>query len=214
MEKTTRKKNAAHNTRKKVAVTAVGVIAACSLAVAAAAPVPAVLFSGAEQAPAAQVAVKDGARRTRSSASLTLKEKLRARFLGQPSVLRGLALLPFWAVGKILITLFSALRTALAPVWQVLLGVLLNALLLFGLFAVVYKLLFPKKKLRELLTRRNILLLAGGSLLLAAADAVLRAFWEDYRPISIAVKLALALGVLALLSWRIFGKRAPQAKPA
>ena len=213
MDKRMNKPKSAKHTKRKVAATAAGVVAACSLAVAAVAPTPAELFEGAAQTSAAQVSLINS-RRAGKSASLTPKEKLRARFLGQPSILRGLALLPFWAVGKVLITLFSALGTALAPVWQIVLGVLLNALLLFGLFAVVYKLLFPKKKLRELLTRRNILLLAGGSLLLAAADAVLRTFWEDYRPISIAVKLALALGVLALLSWRLFGRRAPQARPA
>ena len=213
MEKPVTKKPAVHGKRKKAAAAAAGVVAACSVAIAAAAPSPCELFGGVEQAPAAQVALKNE-RRTAKPASTTLAERLRARFLSAPSVLRGLALLPFWAAGKALLTLLSALFSALSPVWQVLLSVLLNALLLFGLFMPVYKLLFPKKKLRELFTRRNILLLAGGSLLLAAADAVLRTFWEDYRPISIAVKLALALGVLALLSWRLFGRRAPQARPA
>ena len=213
MEKPVTKKPAVHGKRKKVATAAAGVVAACSLAVAVAAPSPCELFGGVEQAPAAQVALENE-RRTSKPASPTLAERLRARFLSAPSVLRGLALLPFWAAGKALLTLLSALFSALSPVWQVLLSVLLNALLLFGLFMLVYKLLFPKKKLRDLLTKRNILLLAGGSLLLAAADAALSAFWKDYRPVSIAVKLAFALGVLILLSWRIFGKRKPRPQPA
>ena len=196
--------------KKKAAAAAAGIVAACSLAVASAAPSAAELFNGAEQTPAAQFAASSSDRRVRRPAPPTFAARLRARFLSAPSVLRGVVLLPFWAAGKTLIALFSLLGTALAPVWQILLGVLLNALLLFGLFALVYKLLFPNKKLRELLTKRNILLLAGGSLLLAAADAVLRTFWEDYRPVSIAVKLILALGVLILLSWRIFGRRRSQ----
>lgn len=123
-------------------------------------------------------------------------------------------LLPFWAAGKALSALFSLLFAALSPVWQVLFGVLLNALVLFGLFALVYKLLFPNKRLRSLFTKRNIILLTIGSLVLAAADAVLRSFWEDYRPISIAIKLILALAVLVLLCWRIFGKCKPRPAPA
>ena len=198
--------------RRKAAATAAGVVAAFSMAVASVAPVSDELFSGAPQAPSVQTA--DDGQRARKTAAPTLAERLRALFFKQPSVVRGLVLLPFWAAGKTLLTLASALLTALAPVWQILLGVLLNALLLFGLFALVYKLLFPNKKLRDLFKKRNVLLLTGGSLLLAAADAVLRAFWEDYRPVSIAVKLVLALGVLILLCWRIFGRRKPQPKPA
>ena len=85
----------------------------------------------------------------------------------------------------------------------------MNAALLFGVFALVYKLLFPNKRLKDLFTKRNILLLAIGSLTLSVADAVLRIFWEDYRPVSVAIKLIAGLIVLALLCWRIFGKRAP-----
>jgi len=40
---------------------------------------------------------------------------------------------------------------------------------------------------------------------------VLRTYWEDYRPISIAIKLGVGLLVLALLSWRIFGRRTQAA---
>lgn len=209
-----RNPNDAKLAKKKLTAAAAGVVAAVSVAVASAVPAPSELFRGAEQTPAVQIAAKDSDRRARKTAAPTLAERLRARFFKQPSVVRGLVLLPFWAAGKTLLTLASALLTALAPVWQILLGVLLNALLLFGLFALVYKLLFPNKKLRDLFTKRNILLLAGGSLLLTAADAVLRAFWEDYRPVSIAVKLVLALGVLILLCRRIFGRRKPQPKPA
>ena len=116
-------------------------------------------------------------------------------------------LLPLWVIGKVLLGLCSLLFTALSPVLQLILGVLLNVLLLFGLFLLVLKLLFPNLKLRNLLTKRNILLLVAGSLLLSLTDTVLKMFWEDYRPISIAIKLTVGLVVLSLLAWRIFGKR-------
>ena len=127
--------------------------------------------------------------------------------------MRGVVLLPLWATGKMLIGFLSLLFTALSPVFQILLGVLLNAALVFGLFLVVLKLLFPNLRLRDFLTRRNILLLLAGSLILSAADTVFKMFWEDYRPISIAIKLAVGVVVLSLLCWRIFGKRI-QTKPA
>jgi ABC-type enterobactin transport system permease subunit len=59
-------------------------------------------------------------------------------------------------------------------------------------------------------------MIAGGAMLLSAADALLRVFWEDYRPIGVAIRLALGLAVLALLCRRIFGKRTPRglAQPA
>lgn len=201
--------------KKAVTLTAC-TIAAVTLALGAVVDSPDELFSGAPQA--AQVvlcasAQDDCAQEAVPAAPAKkerLRDKLRRLFLGQPSVVRGVALLPFWAIGKVLIGLFSLLFTALSPVLQLILGVLLNALLLFGLFLLVLKLLFPNLKLKDFLTKRNILLLAAGSLLLSLTDTILKMFWEDYRPISIAIKLAVGLVVLSLLCWRIFGKRIQQ----
>lgn len=198
---------------KRTAATAVGLLAAASLALGGLVDSPDELFSGTPQA--AQVvlcaAAQDDCAQKAISAEPAKKERLRDKlrrlFLSQPSVVRGIVLLPFWAIGKVLIGLLSLLFTALSPVLQIILGVLLNALLLFGLFLIVLKLLFPNLRLRDLLTKRNIILLVAGSLLLSITDRVLRTFWEDYRPISIAIKLAVGLIVLSLLAWRIFGKR-------
>ena len=199
---------------KKAATAAVGVFAAAALALGALVDSPEELFAGTTQA--AQVVVVSceederanlRAASAQSAKKETLRDKLRRLFLGQSSFVRGVALLPLWAIGKVLLTLLSLLFAALNPVFQIILGVLLNALLLFGLFALVLKLLFPNLRLRDLFTKRNIILLAAGSLLLSVTDAVLRHFWDDYRPISIAIKLAVALLVLTLLCWRIFGKR-------
>ncbi len=198
---------------KRTAATAAGLLAAASLALGGLVDSPDELFSGTPQA--AQVVLcataQDDCAKNAISAKPAekerLRDKLRRLFLSLPSVVRGVVLLPFWAIGKVLIALLSLLFTALSPVLQVILGVLLNALLLFGLFLIVLKLLFPNLRLRDLLTKRNIILLVAGSLLLSITDRVLRTFWEDYRPISIAIKLAVGLIVLSLLAWRIFGKR-------
>lgn len=201
---------------RRAAATAAGVLAAVSLALGAVVDSPDELFSGAPQA--AQVvicAAEDDERAVVKHVSAKaqkerLRDKLRRLFLAQSSIVRGIMLLPFWAIGKVLIGLFSLLFTALSPVLQILLGFVLNAVLLFGLFLIVMKLLFPNLRLRDFLTRRNILLLLAGSLILSAADTVLKMFWEDYRPISIAIKLVIGLIVLSLLCWRIFGKRIKQ----
>ena len=203
---------------KRAAATAAGLLAAVTLALGAVVDSPDELFSGVPQA--AQVVLcastQDDCAQEAVPATPAQKERLRDKlrrlFLVQPSFVRGVVLLPFWAIGKVLIGLLSLLFTTLNPVLQLILGVLLNALLLFGLFLLVLKLLFPNLKLRDFLTKRNILLLVAGSLLLSLTDTVLKMFWEDYRPISIAIKLAVGLIVLSLLCWRIFGKRTPQKK--
>lgn len=200
-----------------------GVAAACSLALCSLVNSPGELFTG--TAPAAQVVVLSDAERNEtyggtgyagSEKKERLRDRLRRFFLAQPSVLRGFLLLPFWAMGKALPALLHLSLSALGPILQPIFGVLLNAALLFGLFALVFKLLFPDVPLKKLLTKRNVLLLAAGSLVLSATDAILRVYWEDYRPVSIAVRLALGVVVLSLLCWRIFGKRSqkPAASPA
>ncbi len=199
---------------KKAAATAAGILAAAALALCGVIDSPDELFTGTPQAAQVVIAAAEEDERAAEKAVAAepaqkerLRDKLRRLFFGQPSAVRGIVLLPFWAIGKVLIALFSVLFTALSPFFQIILGVLLNALLLFGLFVLVFKLLFPHLSLRKFLTKRNIILLTVGSLLLSTTDAILRAFWEDYRPISIAIKLGVGLVVLSLLAWRIFGKR-------
>lgn len=202
---------------KKAAATAAGLFAAAAIAISGLVDSPDELFTGTPQA--AQVviaAAEEDERAVAKSISAEpaqkerLRDKLRRLFFAQPSAVRGVVLLPFWAIGKVLIGFFSLLFTAMSPVLQIIIGVLLNALLLFGLFALVFKLLFPNLSLRKFLTKRNIILLTVGALLLSATDAILRANWADYRPISIAIKLGVGLIVLSLLAWRIFGKRIRQ----
>ncbi len=199
---------------KKTLAVCAGVVAACSMALGSLASTPDELFSGVPSSAAVIVAQSaneanssGSAQRTESKKESRLRSWLKSVFFSQPSVVRGIVLLPFWAVGKVLLSLLSLLFTALSPFLQVIFGVLLNAALLFGLFAILLKLLFPNLRLRDLFTKRNILLLTIGSILFSVADAVLRQYWEDYRPISIAIKLSFALVILSLLCWRILGKR-------
>lgn len=204
------------NFKRKAVAAATGAFVAFSLAVASLTSSPSDLFGDAATAETQQIALADE-RLSKTSSKPTAWDRFRARlrgvFFAQSSVVRGFILLPFWTVGKLIILLVSGLLGALSPVWQAMLGVLLNALLLFGLFSGGYKLFFPNKKLKDFLTKRNIVLLSVASVLLAVTDAVLRLFWDDYRPISLAVKLAVGLLLLILLSWRIYGKRKPRPVP-
>ena len=201
---------------KKALAGAAGIVAVCSMAVGSLASTPDELFSGIPQSTPIAVSQSVGDSRSIRQSKDTASKKqsrlhswLRSVFFSQPSVVRGIVLLPFWTVGKALLSVLSLLFTALSPFLQVILGILLNALLLFGLFAVILKLLFPNLRLRDLFTKRNILILIISSIVLAIADVVLRATWEDYRPISILIKLGMGVVILALLSYRIFGKRKP-----
>lgn len=201
------------NLKRKAVVTTAGVFAACSIAVASLTSSPSDLFGG-ESAETQQVSRADErllkTTNHRPSAWERLRVRLRDIFFAQPSVVRGLILLPFWSIGQLLLMILSALFGALSPLWQALIGVLLNALLVFGLFSSGYKLLFPNKKLRDFFTKRNVVLLSTASILLAIADAVLRAYMDGYGPVSLAIKLAVGLFLLVLLSWRIYGKRKPR----
>ena len=202
---------------KRALAVCAGVVAACSIALGSLASTPDELFSGV--VPVASVAAQSSseaspskpAEKDESSQQSRFRGWLRSVFFSQPSVVRGIVLLPFWAVGKVLIALCSLLFAALSPPLQFLLGMLLNAALLFGLFAILLKLLFPNLRWRDLFTKRNILLLSIGSLLLSLADAVLRTYWADYRSIRVAILLGVALVILSLLCRRILGKR---KKPA
>ncbi len=206
------------NFKRKAVTTTAGVFAACSIAIASLTSSPSDLFDASVVAETQQVALLDErllkAANPKPSAWERLRVRLRGIFFRQASVVRGLILLPFWTVGKLLIVLLSALFGALSPVWQAVLGLLLNALLIFGLFSGGYKLLFPNKKLKNFLTKRNIILLSAASIILSVADVVLRIYWDDYQPISLAIKLAVGLFLLVLLSWRIYGKRKPRPVPS
>ena len=69
------------------------------------------------------------------------------------------------------------------------------------------KLLFPNKKLKDLLTKKNLLWMAVSALLLTAADMILKTWYEPYAKIRSLILLVLALVLLSLLAWRILYKR-------
>lgn len=133
---------------------------------------------------------------------LSLSDALRARFLRLPQWVKTAVLLPLWAVGS----LPAALLGALGPVWSALLGLALQAGVLAGLFVLVYKLLFPNRKVRELFRRKNLKWLFVGAVTLTAADLVLTQLWTGWPVLRVLLLAGAGFGVLGLLWKRLCGK--------
>ena len=145
-------------------------------------------------------------------------ELIRERIIALPAPVKGLVLLPLWTVGAIANYALSLLLGLFAKVFGgSILTFLFQFALLFGLFALALKLLFPNKKLKELLTKRNLLGMAVAALLLTTADMLLKTWYEPYAKIRALILLVLALVLLSLLAWRILYKRKkpePEAQEA
>ena len=148
----------------------------------------------------------------------TQAARFRERVIALPAPVKGLILLPLWTLGAIANYGLSMLLGLFARVFGgSILTFLFQFALLFGLFALALKLLFPGKKLRELLTKKNLLWMAAAALILTAADMLLKTWYEPYAKIRALILLILALMLLSLLAWRILYKRkkpAPQAQEA
>ncbi len=162
----------------------------------------------------APVYTVQGAKAAEPAPIPTPKELLREKVLSLPAPVKGLVLLPLWTIGAIANYAFSLVLGLFARVFGgSVLTLLFQFALLFGLFALALKLLFPNKKLRELLTKKNLLWMAVCALVLTAADMLLKTWYEPYAKVRALVLLVLALILLSLLSWRILYKRkkaAPQ----
>ena len=205
---------------KKVLACCLGFTLACSVALSSFVASPGDLFGGISQAAPIVAAAPETKQAKCSSetqyAASARKERLRDRlrrfFLSQTSVLQGILLLPFWIAGKTTLFLLNLFFPALGTILQPVLGVFFHAALLFGLFLLICKLLFPNVPFRKFFTKRNVLLLFVSAAVLGVADAILRAQWEDYRPIRILIQLCLAGLVFSLLCWRILNTRKASAQ--
>ena len=145
----------------------------------------------------------------------TPRELLRERIVALPAVVKGLVLLPLWTLGAIANYGVSLLLSLFVKVFGgSILTFLFQFALIFGLFALALKLLFPNKKLRDLLTKKNLIGMAVAALVLTAADMLLKTWYEPYAKVRALILLVLALILLSLLAWRILRQRKkPEPKP-
>lgn len=132
---------------------------------------------------------------------MTRADKLRSRFLRLPLGVRAVVLLPLWAAGAVPTAIF----TALTPLWRALLGLVLQMAVLLALFALVYKLLFPKAKLRQLFRPKNLVWLLLAAAALTALDLVLDHFWDPWPLARTALLILGGFGVICLLWHRLCG---------
>lgn len=146
----------------------------------------------------------------------TKAQLFREKVTALPAPVKGLLLLPLWTLGAIANYALSLLLSLFATIFGgSVLTFLFQFALIFGLFALALKLLFPHKKLRDLLTKKNLLWMAVSALVLTAADMILKTWYEPYAKIRSLVLLLLAFLLLSLLAWRILYKRnKPEPEPA
>ena len=138
---------------------------------------------------------------------LSRADQVRAWFIRLPVALKATILLPLWGLGALPV----AIGTALAPIWGQVLGFLLQAGLLIGLFCAIYKLLFPKRKVKELFKKRNFKWLAIGAVTITGVNVLLGQVWAGWPVLRAFIVAAVGFAVLALLWKRICGKfKAPE----
>lgn len=205
-------------TAKRAAAGAAGAVTAASLLVNTVVTDPATLIKpdGESVSDPSHVCVVDGVEHrsyiveTDRDEPFTLRERICLRIQSWPLPVRALILLPLWGIGELLIALATALWNS--PVGQILLHFLLEAALLVGLFALVWKLLFPHVPLRKLFSRKTFPWLILGTLLITVADAVLGYYWEPWKVWRIVLLAVVGFAVLLLLYHRILD-RLPLPKP-
>lgn len=130
--------------------------------------------------------------------------RFRQAVLSLPSAVRLLIVVPLWAGGTALMTLLTFLWNALfaSPLGGFIASFALGFAVLFGLFAVTAKMLFPEVPIRKILCKRNLIALAVTALVLAGLDAAMPLFWHKYPAVSALVKIAFGASVIGILSFR------------
>jgi len=141
-------------------------------------------------------------------------DQLRTWLLKLPVPVKALFLLPLWALGAIPVAIGTAALGAVAPIWAHILSFVMNAGILFGVFCLVYKLIFPNRKISELFkNKKNRRWLLFGVIAVTGADMLLGLFWAKWTFVRGIVLVAVGFGVLCLLWHRICGKlKGPEPK--
>lgn len=198
--------------KRKVAAASIGLLAAAALIVGTLIPSASEVVSpsGIVDPPAIvlQLEEEDMAQTEQSAPenrkAARLSERVKGWILGLPQAVRLLLVLPLWSLGTFLSTAASTLWAGLfSPVLGFVMSWILGAAILVGSFGLAAKLLFPNLPLRKIFSKRNLLALGVVALLLVAADGILPLYWPEYPLISMAVKAAFSLGLVALLLYRL-----------
>lgn len=153
----------------------------------------------AEEAIEVSITVEEEAEKTRI-------ELLRSWIIRLPVAVKAVFLLPLWALGAIPVTLGTAALGAVAPIWSQILGVLLQAGILTGVFLGAYKLLFPNRKVKDLFKKRNFRWIALSAGVVSVANIVLTTAWTGWPMIRAIAMTVVGFGALCLLWYRLAHK--------
>ena len=142
---------------------------------------------------------------------LSVQDQVRAWIIRMPVALKALLILPLWIMGAVPVALGSTVGTWLAPFWSQILAFLLQAGIFAGLFCLVYKLLFPNKRVRDLFKKKNIPWFLGGAAGMTVLNMVLAQVWAPWSVVRIVLLCCAGFGILCLLYHRLCGKeKAPE----
>ena len=144
----------------------------------------------------------------------TRQDQLRTWLLKLPVPVKALVLLPLWALGAIPVAIGTAVLGAAAPVWAHIVSFLMNAGILFGVFCLIYKLIFPDRRISELFkNKKNRRWLLFGVVAVTGADLLIGMFWSGWSAARLLILVVIGFGVLCLLWNRICGRlKAPEPK--
>ena len=145
----------------------------------------------------------------------SLPGRLRRWVLRWPAGVRAAVGVPLWCIGWALITLASALWSAvLSPAAGTVLRWVLMAAALLGVFLAVAKAAFPDLPVKKILNRRNLLALLLGTAVLGVLDSVAPLFWEGYERIADLARLALSGTLVGGVSFLFLRRERARRKKA
>lgn len=117
-----------------------------------------------------------------------------------PLIIRAVIGVPLWIIGTLLIKLFnSVLKLVLSPIISFLLGWLFIFLILLGILLLCLKVIFPDKKIKDLLSKKLIITCLIGSLIIRLSQIILRKVWNDYSIYEFTITLILGLVVILIV---------------
>jgi hypothetical protein len=139
----------------------------------------------------------------------TRVDTVRSWIIRLPVAIKALILLPLWAIGAIPVAIGTGVFSALAPIWAQVVGFLLQAGVLAGVFCLVYKLIFPNRSVKELFKKKNFRWIILGAITVTLANFLLGQVWVGWPILRVVLMLVVGFGVLCLLWSRICSKLRP-----
>ncbi len=173
--------------KKAAAATMAGVIAASGAAIDGAFDSPQDILRNDQPEPVVQPVDMDGAGgdtgdqdNDKSKKTAQTQNTLREKILELPLAVRAIFVVPLWAIGHVVVMGGSLLFTALSPLMNGVLSFLTLALVMFLVFVLGVKLMFPDIPLRKIINRHTIRGVLIAAAIVFAADFALPVLWPEY----------------------------------